>query len=116
MSKRKRVPLKRRPLLSEKRHDGVHMYLQGNLQNVFDALYHLGVIDPVLEMDWNQAMENIGTHEETLRSAIAIANHFQGDVDGLMQELKTFDEKTLGYLAMEVAREFADFHARKELH
>ena len=29
------------------------MLLQGDLQKVFDALYHLGVIDPVLEMDWS---------------------------------------------------------------
>ena len=30
------------------------MFLQGNLQIVFDALYHLGVIDPVLKLDWKK--------------------------------------------------------------
>ena len=28
------------------------MFIQGNLQVVFDALYSVGAIDPVLGMDW----------------------------------------------------------------
>jgi hypothetical protein len=30
--------------------------------------------------------------------------------------LKKFDQTTLSYLAMEVAREYADFHSRDEVH
>jgi hypothetical protein len=92
------------------------MYLQGNLQAVFDALYALGVIDPVLEMDWAQALEEFQLHGTRIEEAVDCANRFQNDVTKLAEELKRFDEKTLGYLAMEVAREFADFHAREHLH
>jgi len=92
------------------------MYLQGNLQAVFDALYHLGVIDPVLEMDWTEAMDQFSTHRTDFSEAIAVANMYQSDLEALMKNLEKFDEKTLGYLAMEVAREFADFHSREDLH
>ncbi|MGE0762551.1 MAG: cytochrome [Bdellovibrionales bacterium] len=92
------------------------MYLQGNLQTVFDALYHLGVIDPVLEMDWAQALDEMNQHAMAIDEIVQVANQYQDDVEILKSELGKFDEKALGYLAMEVAREFADFHAREDLH
>lgn len=92
------------------------MYLQGNLQAVFDALFHMGVIDPVLEMDWSEALGEMMTHEEDFQKVLHAANVFQTDVERLMTELERFDEKSLAYLAMEVAREFADFHGREDLH
>ena len=92
------------------------MYLQGNLQTVFDALYNLGVIDPVLEQDWTTALDEISNHYEDLTWVIESVNLHQGDVSELMRELERFDPTTLSYLAMEVAREFADFHSREELH
>lgn len=92
------------------------MYLQGNLQAVFDALYHLGVIDPVLEMDWSEAIDEMNRHWNDIEQVVGVANRFQDDVEILKEELGKFDQKTLGYLAMEVAREFADFHARNALH
>jgi hypothetical protein len=92
------------------------MYLQGNLQAVFDALYHLGVIDPVLEMDWAQALEEMDDHALDIDEVVKVANQYQDDVEILKCELGKFDQKALGYLAMEVAREFADFHAREDLH
>lgn len=91
------------------------MYIQGDLQCIFDALYHLGVIDPVLELDWTDAMKSYDRHFEDVHQAIGVANANQHDVGALMKELKNFDETTLGYLAMEVAREFAEFHSRDEL-
>lgn len=92
------------------------MYLQGNLQTVFDALYHLGVIDPVLAMDWGQALDEIGEYTGAIDAIVTVANLHQDDLEILKSELQKFDEKALGYLAMEVAREFADFHAREDLH
>ena len=75
-----------------------------------------GVIDPVLEMDWTEAMDQFTTHSTHFSEAIAVANMYQSDLEALMKNLEKFDEKTLGYLAMEVAREFADFHSREDLH
>ena len=92
------------------------MYLQGNLQTVFDALFHMGVIDPVLEIDWTEALEELNIHIDEFEKIVHVANSYQGDLQDLMLELESFDEKTLNYLAMEVAKEFADFHAREDLH
>lgn len=92
------------------------MYLQGNLQAVFDALYELGVIEPVLEMDWQNAMTEMNTNPSHLFEVLSIANQYQNDVKKLCDKLEDYDEKTLGFLAMEVAREFADFHSRDEVH
>lgn len=92
------------------------MLLQGNLQSVFDALYHLGVIDPVLELDWVEEMKTIDKFDNELNAAVQIANRYQASTEDLVQELGQFDEKVLSYLAMEVAREFADFHSCEQLH
>jgi hypothetical protein len=92
------------------------MYLQGQLQTVFDALYHLGVIDPVLQMDWSQALHDREAQSEVFTQVIVVANRYQTDIDELMAHLERFDQKALGFLAMEVAKEYADFHARGELH
>lgn len=92
------------------------MYLQGNLQAVFDALYHMGVIDPVLEMDWNKALDEMSSFEAEFYQMIDIANTCQDDVQELIGNLKKFDQQALSYLAIEVAREYADYHARETLH
>ena len=92
------------------------MYLQGNLQAIFDALYHMGVIDPVLEMDWGKALDQMDAHVDDFFQVLTIANSYQDDMEELMSNLKKFDQKTLSYLAMEVAREYADYHSRETLH
>ena len=92
------------------------MYLQGNLQAIFDALYHMGIIDPVLEMDWNKALDEMSEYADEFFQILNVANSCQNDTDTLMQNLKKFDQQTLSYLAMEVAREYADYHSRQTLH
>lgn len=92
------------------------MFIQGNLQRVFDALYQLGLIEPVLEMDWQDAMEDIRVNPGSLTEVVSVVNTHSGSVDELASALQTFGEKELSYLAMEVAREFADFHSRNQVH
>lgn len=92
------------------------MYLQGNLQAIFDALYHMGVIDPVLEMDWGKALDEMPSHADEFFQVMNVANSIQDDVQELVTALKKFDQQTLSYLAMEVAREYADYHSRETLH
>jgi hypothetical protein len=92
------------------------MFLQGDLQSLFDALYDLGVIDPVLEMDWSEAMSELTHHYTDFIRILDTANAFQGDTERLIEELSHYDSQMLGYLAMEVAREYADFHSRQALH
>ena len=92
------------------------MYLQGNLQAVFDALYHMGVIDPVLNMDWSKALDEMPAHEDLFYQVLDVVNAHQDDVQELVASLKSFDQQALSYLAMEVAREYADYHSRETLH
>lgn len=91
------------------------MHIQGNLQTVFDVLYNLGVIDPVLKMDWSEAMAETDEEHTELRQAVMIVNRNQGNAEKLHEELKKLDTKTLEFLAMEVAREYADYHSRESL-
>jgi hypothetical protein len=92
------------------------MYLQGNLQAVFDVLYEMGMIEPVLEMDWKDALTEIKESPEVLEEIMNVVSKHQKDPDALKEALNNFDNQTLSYLAMEVAREFADFHSRNEVH
>ncbi len=92
------------------------MYLQGDLQKVFDALFEMGVIEPLLEKDWKNSLHEIQTQPDRLYAILDVANTHQTDVKDLIGRLKSFEEQTIQYLAMEVAREYADFHAREEVH
>ena len=92
------------------------MYLQGDLQKLFDVLYGMGVIDPVLEKDWGEALDELPNYIEGFDQVIRVVNTHQSDLTDLQFELEKFDQVTLEYLAMEVAREFADFHTREALH
>ncbi len=92
------------------------MYLQGDLQAVFDALYSLGIIDPLLEKDWKPSFEDFASYESKVYEAINLLNSCRGDHKSLMFSLKQLDMKTVEYVAMEVAKEFADFYARKATH
>lgn len=92
------------------------MYLQGNLQAIFDALYHIGIIDPVLEMDWAKALDQMNDYADDFFQVLLVANQYQDDVQLLVAHLQKFDQQTLSYLAMEVAREYADYHSRETLH
>ncbi len=92
------------------------MFIQGDLQALFDALYEIGAIDPVLKMDWSQVTSEMSGQQSILQSIFKLVNACEGDRELLIQKLKFMDEKSISFLAMEVAREFAEFQDRKELH
>jgi hypothetical protein len=92
------------------------MFIQGDLQALFDALYEIGAIDPVLKLDWSQVTNEMAQNQNILNDMYRLVNSCSGDRELLIQKLKFMDEKTVSYLAMEVAREFAEFQDRKELH
>ena len=92
------------------------MFLQGNLQRVFDALYQMGLIEPVLEMNWSDALDEIKDDPIPLNRVVTVVNTHSGSAEDLVDALTCFDEKELSFLAMEVAREFADFHSRNQVH
>ena len=92
------------------------MYLQGNLQLVFDALFSIGAIDPVLKMDWAQVTQEIESEPQRLHSVCESINNCGGNFSRMIEILKTTDSKSINFLALEVAREFCEFQDRETLH
>lgn len=89
-------------------------HLQGDLQAVFDALYELGVIEPVLAMDWKPKLAQIERGNQALTQAVRIINECGQDRAKLRIRLNEIDRGTLEMIAMEVAREYAGYHTRHE--
>lgn len=92
------------------------MFLQGNLQAVFDALYTIGAIDPVLKMDWATVTEQMENNPHLVHRACNLINECSGNHDQLVQKLHMMDSQSVHFVALEVAREFCEFQDRKELH
>lgn len=92
------------------------MFLQGNLQLVFDALYQVGAIDPVLKLDWEQVTKEMETHPDQVLQACQTINKCKGNMEALVNELCIMDVRSVHFIALEVAREFCEFQDRKELH
>lgn len=92
------------------------MFIQGDLQTVFDALYAVGAIDPVLKMDWEQLNSEMASNPIVVNNLCDLINACRGDKKQLINTLKTMDEKSLSYVALEVAREFSEFQERSALH
>lgn len=94
----------------------VYMFLQGNLQAVFDALYSVGAIDPVLGMDWEKINSEMSSSPQLVNNVCARINACGGDPKLIAETLKNMEPRLINFLALEVAREFCEFQDRKELH
>jgi len=92
------------------------MFIQGNLQAVFDALYAMGIIDPVLKMDWQQLQHRMQKNPAGLEAALSAINACRGQQAQLIDAMKNLDQDTVNFVALEVARELAEFTERKVLH
>ncbi len=92
------------------------MFIQGDLQAVFDALYTVGAIDPVLSMDWEKINSEMHGSPQLIARLCDTVNACQGQPELLVKAFKSFEPKWLNFIAMEVAREFCEFQDRKELH
>ncbi len=114
------------------------MFIQGDLQDLFDALFSIGMIDPALKADWSVAEKEKYKYVSQWQEILKVIQHcellypkgfepstplsikFQKDnenkVNALIESLKDFDQEALLYLAMEVAREYVDYEDRKILH
>ncbi|AGH94927.1 hypothetical protein [Pseudobdellovibrio exovorus] len=92
------------------------MFIQGDLQAVFDALYRVGAIDPVLGMDWEKINTDMVSSPQLVNRVCASINACDGNPDLLLQTLQSLEPRLLNFVALEVAREFCEFQDRKELH
>jgi hypothetical protein len=92
------------------------MFIQGNLQAVFDALYAVGAIDPVLKADWLELNKEMVQNNHLLENAIDVINSCEGNPTLLQERIAHLDSKSISFIAMEVAREFAEFQECQTLH
>lgn len=92
------------------------MFIQGDLQAVFDALYTIGAIDPVLNADWTKINSEMMKKPQLVQQLCGSINACAGNKNLLVKTLLDMDQESLEFLAIEVAREFSEFQDRKELH
>lgn len=92
------------------------MFIQGSLQTVFDALYILGKIDPALKEDWSQTEKSMNRSPEKMKKVLQAVNGCNGDVQAMVKHLQSFDDESLLFLTLEVAREFVDYESTKVRH
>ena len=92
------------------------MFIQGDLQAVFDALYSIGAIDPVLSADWQKINAEMSRLPQIVNQVCETINACDGNRDRLVKTLLGLDKMSLEFVALEVAREFSEFQDRKELH
>lgn len=92
------------------------MFIQGDLQAVFDALYTVGAIDPVLNSDWKKIASEMAGNPHLYSKAVMTVNQCQGNRNKLVEQLMLLDRQAVNFIAVEVAREFAEFTDRKDLH
>lgn len=92
------------------------MFIQGDLQAVFDALYSIGAIDPVLHSDWAKINDELNSNPQIIVKACHSINACSGDRKKLIEALLHMDQKSVEFVALEVAREFSEFQDRKNLH
>ena len=92
------------------------MFIQGDLQAVFDALYSIGAIDPVLQSDWQKINGEMNANPHKVVHACHSINACSGDRKKIVETLLSMDQVSVEFVALEVAREFCEFQDRKELH
>ncbi|MES2801493.1 MAG: cytochrome [Bdellovibrionota bacterium] len=92
------------------------MFIQGDLQAVFDALYTIGAIDPVLQADWEKINGEMNANPRIVHTICHSINSCSGDRKKIIETLLGMDQKAVSFVALEVAREFSEFQDRKELH
>lgn len=92
------------------------MFIQGDLQAVFDALYTIGAIDPVLHADWDKINGEMSANPHQVHRLCRSINACSGDRTKIIETLLGMDQKSVSFIALEVAREFSEFQDRKELH
>lgn len=92
------------------------MFIQGNIQVVFDALFEMGVINPALQADWKTVEKSFKDQPQRWRDVIQVVNHNGSNVQKLINSLTHFKQEDLLFLAMEVARELVEYEDRKILH
>jgi len=91
-------------------------FIQGNLQAIFDALFFVGAIDPMLQSNWEDVKSEIKDFPRRLDRAIETINQCQGNTSNIVKVLQSLEKGEIQILTMEVGRELAEFADRRSLH
>lgn len=81
------------------------MYLQGNLDPLFNVLDSMNYIDDVLKLDWQSFLHKARPHRDECDQAVEVVNQCGSDLIKLEQALGKFSSLVLKYLAIEVGLE-----------
>lgn len=92
------------------------MKLSGNLQAYYDALDELGIIDPLLKTDWSQLNTMRVLRFTDFEKLIDRMNRLDSAKDKIKKELISYDAQMIQFFAMEVAKEYAEYHKDKQTH
>lgn len=92
------------------------MRLSGNLQVYYDALEEMGIIDPLLKTDWSQLNTLRVLRYNDFEKLIDKMNQLNSAKDQIKKELISYDAQMIQFFAMEVAKEYAEYHKEKQIH
>lgn len=84
------------------------MYLQGNLELLFNVLDSMSCIDEVLTMDWKLFLKQAKPHRKECDRAVNIINNCASDPKKLKKVLSALSPLVLKYLAIEVGLEMLE--------
>jgi hypothetical protein len=67
-------------------------------------------------MDWSEVAAQMHKEASKLEKAVSFINDCKGSKEQMIEKLNQMDPQAVTFIALEVAREFAEFQDRKELH
>ena len=92
------------------------MKLSGNLQDYYDVLDEMGVLDHLMKSDWSHLDAIKGSRSSEFNKFINIINRVGTKKEEIKKQLVSYDSQIIQFFAMEVAKEYADFQNNKLAH
>ncbi|MCX7675625.1 MAG: hypothetical protein N2Z70_07345 [Bdellovibrionaceae bacterium] len=90
------------------------MYLQGHLQDWFEALYQVGVIQRMLDLDWQDLQSYREQHKEHYGALLHQLNPMP--LGQKLEALSQMSSLEQNLIALEVAYEFVQYESKQHLH
>lgn len=90
------------------------MYLQGHLQDWFEALYQVGVIQRMLDLDWQDLQSYREQHQDHYAALLLQLNTLPlGQKLEVLSQMSSLEQNLI---ALEVAYEFVQYESKQQLH
>lgn len=92
------------------------MKLSGNLQDYYDVLDEMGVLDHLMKSDWSHLKALKGSRYSDFKKFINAINRVGTKREEIKKQLVSYDAQMIQFFAMEVAQEYAEFQKNKMQH